>query len=141
MKGCACLVILLLLCSFYSIADAAVFDVINLKEQENALNAAEGNGQNDTINFVNGTYNLTSTLVYLPAAGENYDLKVKGESGWKDTILDGSGVDQKFRIDTTAVTNDSGIEVRGSDITFRDVLVSGVSSPGGGFLELPLMGR
>ena len=48
---------MVVLCFFmFSRAEAAVFNVTNVAELQNALIIAQSNGQDDTINLAPGTY-------------------------------------------------------------------------------------
>ncbi len=122
-------------------AGAAVFTVNSLIDLENALGTAEGNGQDDSIYILPGDYSPTATLAYQPGPGEHFGLKIIGEGGSRYTIFDGTSVDRILDIDTTFVTDDSGIEVEVRDITFRDVFAPGAPEQGGGLSGKSNKGR
>lgn len=107
---------------------AAVFNVNNSAELQDALSTAASNGEDDTINIAAGTFNTNgSAFSYMPAAFENFALTLVGD-GSGSTILDGVGLDLVIIIDTTFVTDDSN-----SNITIRDLSIrNGNNSDGDG---------
>lgn len=79
-------------------ASGAVFCVTNSTELQNALNTARSNGEDDTIQVVQGTYSGNFSYIAFPA--ENFSLTLEG--GYTpgcasrvvdpaNTILDGGG--------------------------------------------------
>ena len=68
---------------------AAEFHVTNATEFQNALTAAQSNGQDDTIYLAAGIYG--GNFTYLPPGTEHKSLTITGESGIsaEDIILDG----------------------------------------------------
>ena len=96
-----------------SVVWAATFTVTDVSEFQPALDTAAANGEDDTINVVAGTYNVTTTLTYTPA--ENFSLTIEGE-GIGSTILDGGNTTQILNILT--VGSDADITIR--NITFQN---------------------
>jgi hypothetical protein len=95
--------VMVVLCFFmFSRAEAAVFNVTNIAELQNALIIAKSNGQDDTINLAPGTYTLSSGLEYQPVESENFSLTIQGAGAWA-TILDGGGSSSKLRIEQGAL--------------------------------------
>jgi len=88
------------------------------------LTTAQANGEDDTINVMAGTYNLTSLLTY-DNFSEAFSLTIEG-AGAATTILDGGGATRILNVNasTTAAT----VTVRG--MTFQN-----------GFLALSVQAR
>ena len=106
---------------FNSLARGADFQVDNSIALQVALFAAGGNGQDDTITLAPGEYNTvwTGTFNYTPISIENRSLTLIG-AGPDQTILDGIGIDQIFKIDTTGLTTDSGADISFQGMSFRN---------------------
>ena len=98
---CDCCPLFLHVCS----AEAAIFDVTNVTELQNALTAAQSNGQDDTINLAAGTYTVSSRLDYIPDELENFSLTIQGAGAWA-TILDGGNSTSILRIEQSALSED-----------------------------------
>jgi hypothetical protein len=103
----------------YSQAHAASFQVTSSIELQFALLLAQGNGQDDTINIAAGDYHIlpTGPFSYVPI--ENKRLDMIG-AGIEDTILDGDGLSQIFKIDTTGLAADSDADIRFQGVSFRN---------------------
>ena len=112
------LVFSLVLLALPSVVWAAVFDVTNMTEFQSALNTAESNTEDDTINVESGTYNVTTTLTYEPSGNENYSLSING-AGAVSTILDGGDTNQIIMIDTSNLSDDSNAHIIIRGITLR----------------------
>jgi len=85
-----------------------------------ALNIADKNGENDTINIQAGTYHTSGIVFkYTPATNENYPLTIVG-AGAGTTILDGGNADQVMQIDISGLTDDSNAQIIIRGITFRE---------------------
>jgi len=102
-----------------------------------ALTAAQGNGEDDTINLMQGTY--TGNFTYVGAAGEAGTLHVDG--GWNadysnqasdpaNTILDGNLSGRVLTLDNATNAATGMLFVEG--VTIRNGLVAGAN--GGGLL-------
>src|SRR4030042_5039733 len=112
--GCAVVV----LCFFmFRSAEAAIFNVTNVTGLQNALTAAQSNGQDDTINLAAGTYTLSSSLDYIPGESEAYSLTIQGAGAWA-TILDGGNSTSILRIEQSALLD-------GLDGTHENVPLTG----------------
>ncbi|MCD6594636.1 T9SS type A sorting domain-containing protein [bacterium] len=109
----------------FSIALSANFTVGSVLEFQSALNTAETNGENDTINVSAGTYDITTTLTYN--SGENYSLTILG-AGMGLTILDGGNTAQISNLMSGA--SDADLTIK--HITFQN----GNSSADGGALYI-----
>lgn len=106
---------------------AAVFDVDNVADFQNALTVAQDNGEDDTINVAAGTYNVASTLVYDGDPLEDYILIIQG-AGKGLTILDGGGTTQISMIKANANVIVKGVTFlngKGNDELFWNNLSSG----------------
>ncbi len=77
---------------------------------QSALTTAENNSEADTINVGAGTYDIATTLSYIPTSDDN-PLTIQG-AGTGLTILDGGGTAQILHIDTTGLPNDSDSNVQ-----------------------------
>ena len=94
---------------------------------QSALDAADSNDENDTLNLSSGVYHAAGTaFTYTPAPTENKSLTVVG-AGSGQTILDGDGLSQVFTVDTSSLAADSD-----ADIAFQDVSFVNGSHPSGG---------
>lgn len=112
-----------------SILWGAVFNVSNVGQFQNALNAAETNNQNDTIYVAATTYIITTTLTYDPSGVENFSLTIIG-SGVDSTILDGGDATQIMHIKTIDLSNDSNAHINISNLTFQNGIM--IDGSGGG---------
>lgn len=84
-----------------------------------ALNIADKNGENDTINIQAGTYYTSGTVFkYTPATNENYSLTIVG-AGAGTTTLDGGSVSQVMQIDISGLTDDSNAHIIIKSVTFQ----------------------
>lgn len=110
-------------------ASAAVFTVTPSSDNDcgdlecsisRALQAAADNGEEDTINLGAGTYNITETLTYIPSSDSN-SLTIQG-AGSGLSILDGGDQVQILHIDTTALPDDSSLEISINDVSFINAL-------------------
>ncbi|MDJ0700974.1 MAG: outer membrane beta-barrel protein [Woeseiaceae bacterium] len=109
---------------------AATFDVTTPAEFQAALTTAQSNGEDDTINVDDGTYDIETngTLTYTAAATEAFSLSILGSDS-TFVILDGEtsgglGV-PILRIDTTAVTNGDAVGITVTNMTFQDGYATG----------------
>jgi len=114
----------------YKPAHAAVFDVSSVAQFQAALNTAQANGENDTINVLPCSsgcstnpsypvpvYDLDAPLTYTAAATENQSLLISGFDS--DTrILDGVLDAPILRIDTTAANADFAAQITIQGLTF-----------------------
>ena len=83
-----------------NVALGEIFNVTNPEEFQDALTTAESNGEDDTINVAEGTYNIASTLTYKTNDGDSgHTLTIQG-AGADKTVLDGGGSVQILYIDT-----------------------------------------
>ena len=115
---------ILVLCIFiFSSAEAAIFDVTNATELQNALTTAQSNGDDDTINLAAGTYAVSSRLEYIPDESEDFSLTIQGAGAWA-TILDGGNSNSILRIEQSAL-------IDGSDGTHANVTITGVTFQNG----------
>ena len=113
-----------------SVSSAATFDVSTPAEFQTALTTAQANGEPDSINVAAGTYDLTTTLTYTAPASENFSLVIDGTDS-DAVVLNGNAQVPILRIDTTAVTNDSGVFVEVRNMTFGAGNASGTPADGG----------
>ncbi len=108
----------------------ATFCVTNATELQDALTAAQNNGQDDTIQVVQGTY--TGNFAYTAALTENYMLTLQG--GFTDgcasrvvdtanTILDGQNVGRVLTL--TAGGGNLGARVAIDGFTIKNGLTDG----------------
>ena len=103
----------------------ATFNVTTFDELKTAIDTAEANGENDTINISAGTYNVSSALNYLASSSpvENYSLTIQSSGG--EVILDGAMSLQILSIQTLIGgedTSDADITIKG--ITFQSGRIS-----------------
>ena len=107
---------------FTSQSMAAVFHVTNATEFQAALDAAETNGEDDTIYLASGTY--AGNFSYLPPNTEYKALTIQGEPGppaaW--VVLDGqnSGRVLTLLVGMNDCTDGPVPEVRISGMTFQN---------------------
>ncbi len=113
---------IIFVCSFFIIINklnAAVFNVSNVSEFQNALNTAASNGEDDVINVASGTYTLTATLTFN--SSENKSLSVTGNN---NPVLDGNNTVQVLNL--VNFGSNASISVTGL------VIRNGVADYGGG---------
>ena len=117
---------------------AANFDVANPGEFQDALTAAQSNGENDVINVApcagagcsGGAYTLTTPLTYNAAAGEDFSLTIDGFDS--DTrILSGNSTVSILRISTLGATSDFGAQFTVRNLTFVNGNAAGDPADGG----------
>src|SRR3972149_941723 len=125
MKRVILLTFIFLLFSLLTGVNAAVFNVTNVTEFQSALDAAENNGEDDTINVAAGTYNVTTTPAYNGT--EPKSLIIEG-AGTGVTIIDGGGNIQILSITSTFYHPTGHSIIRG--ISFRNGYAT--SDNGGG---------
>ncbi|MCP4259680.1 MAG: right-handed parallel beta-helix repeat-containing protein [Planctomycetes bacterium] len=102
-------------------AGAEVFDVTTPAEFQTRLTQAQNNGENDTINVAAGTYDVTSTLEYLPT--EKHSLTIVG-AGAGQTILNGVGSVRILLISNNNLApDDSNAHIAISGITVQKGIV------------------
>ena len=89
----------------------ATFNVTNATSFQEALTTAAGNGEDDTINVAEGTYNISTPLSF--ASGGN-SLNIIGE-GAGSTILDGGRSVQVMNID-----NSTAGDIFVAELTFQN---------------------
>jgi len=99
--------------------EAAVFEVIDSFELQEALTIAQANGEDDTINLAPGLYTVSSTLTYFAVESENYALTIQGQKP-EITILDGGNSTAILEIDQSALTEGAGAHVTLKGIAFRN---------------------
>ena len=129
MKRALLFVVMMLVLSLATGGRAAVFNVTTPAELGNALNAAENNGETDTINIAPGIFDTSgTTFSYFCPPGENYPLTIAG-AGAGNTVLDGNGSNQVLNINTMALANDGAAHVTVSGISFQNGNTGGL---GGG---------
>ncbi len=94
------------------LAHAAVFDVTNEDELASALDTADTNGEDDTINLAAGVYDATAGdgFVYDGSA-EDFSLTLVG-AGSDTTVIDGSGSVRPLNIDSIGSVSVTGIAFR-----------------------------
>jgi len=100
-----------------NVAFGKTFNVTNPDGFQVALTEAQSNGQDDTINVAEGTYDITSTLTYSTGNGDGgHKLTIQG-AGADKTVLDerGGGV-QILYINTDADRNGGDA---GGDVTIK----------------------
>ena len=119
------------------ISMAADFNVDSAGAFQNALTTAQANGESDTITVAAGTLNIAAngTLTYTAAATENFGLTVTG-GAQALAVLDGGMQVPILRIDSTAVTNDSGVYFEVENLTFRNGNATSVPNDDGGALTI-----
>ena len=115
------LVGLLVSAIFTSQSMAAVFHVTNATEFQAALDAAETNGEDDTIYLASGTY--AGNFSYQPPDTEHKALTIQGEAGTfaAEVVLDGQNSGRVlFLLDYNIYADGSVPEVRISGMTFQN---------------------
>lgn len=117
---------------------AATFNVANPGEFQDALTAAQFNGENDVINVApcsgagctGGVYILTTPLTYNAVATENFSLTIDGFDS--DTrILSGNSTVPILRISTLNATSDFGVQFTVRNLTFVNGNAAGDPADGG----------
>ena len=117
---------------------AATFNVANPGEFQDALTAAQSNGENDVINVApcsgagcsSGVYTLTTPLTYNAAAAEDFSLTIDGFDS--DTrILSGNSTVPILRISTLNATNDFSAQLTVRNLTFVNGNAAGDPADGG----------
>jgi len=98
-------------------AQAAIFNVTNPTNFQNALDNAAVNGVADTINVTAGTYPLAATLSYNPPVDAS-SLTILG-AGAATTILDGGANVEILSINTTGLA-DGAASIVVNGLTFRN---------------------
>ena len=83
---------------------------------QNALNAASGNDEGDTINLGAGVYDASSSP-FVWNTTKNYPLTIIGSD---ETIIDGDNTSQCMYIDTTNQQNDANSHMSIQNIIFRN---------------------
>ena len=112
-----------------NVAFGETFNVTTPEEFQSALTTAKSNGEHDTINVAEGTYNITSTLTYSTNNGDNgHKLTIQG-AGADQTVLNGGGSVQILHINTDA--DDNGGDA-GGDITIEGMAFENGNSDGSG---------
>jgi len=101
---------------------AAIINVPGDMSLQAALDIAEANNEDDTINVAADTYTPAATLTYAPV--ENHSLTIVG-AGAGSTILDGMNSVRILRMDTTGAD---------ADITIRGMTFQNASAGDGGAL-------
>ena len=98
---------------------AAVFPVNNVAQFQTALTDAQSNGDDDTIIVAADTYDVTSTLEYLPT--ENHSLTIVG-AGAGETVLDGGDLERILLMSNNNVPNndDSNAHIVTRGITVQN---------------------
>ncbi len=97
------------------VAHAAVFDATNAAELASALDAADTNGEDDTINIAAGTYDATGVggFVYDGSA-EDFSLTLVG-AGSDMAIIDGGQSVRPLGIDSIGSVSVTGITFHNGD--------------------------
>ncbi len=109
--------------SDYYVAPTASGDClssVNACEFQTALDMARTNTEADTIHVASGTYNISSVLTYIPASGEDNSSLIILGTGSVSTILDGGNSASIMYINTTNLSNDSGVNISLTGITFQN---------------------
>jgi len=135
MKKAFLFVVMALVLSVTRSAGAESFIVTDEAELRSTLRIAENNGEYDYIEIAPGTYYTSGCFfIYNPWPGENYPIHIAGayvaDPSAVRPILDGGGLDQVMRIDTTGLTDDSNVHVSVGMLIFQN----GNGSPDGGGL-------
>jgi hypothetical protein len=112
------------------------FAVTNPTEFQTALTTASSNNQDDVINVTAGTYNISSTLTYNSADGDQgHSLTITGDAA-SNPVLDGNDANQIMEINTN--TTDTHIDPApdaGGHITISNLILrngNASSARGGG---------
>lgn len=114
-----CVLVFLFVAVFDSIAVADTFPVSNQTQFQNALDAADSNGENDIINISSGRIDLASGLYYSAQEGENYTLTIQG-AGAGLTIIDGDTKNAILGVSTLGAISDNNAHVTIAGITFQN---------------------
>ncbi|MBW2072353.1 MAG: hypothetical protein JRI89_14000, partial [Deltaproteobacteria bacterium] len=108
---------------------AAVFNVDNATDFQNALTTAATNDQDDTINVAAGECDISTTLIYFTPDGDGgHTLTIQG-AGRDQTILDGGDNGQVMSIGTDSDLNGGD---NGGNILIRDLTIRRANSSGNG---------
>ena len=124
---------LLITLSLAGLSSGETFTVSNPAQFQNALTAAESNGEDDIIYVNPGTYSITNTLTYIST--ENKSLTIRAADLTNPPILDGGSSVRIMKIDTSTGDNKVSIVIKGlilrngyaKDLDFR-----GTNCNGGG---------
>ncbi|RJP22887.1 MAG: hypothetical protein C4520_07635 [Candidatus Abyssobacteria bacterium SURF_5] len=127
--------VFILFCSMPLNALADTFNVSTVAQLEGALTAAGANGTNDSILLAAGTYTVTGSLAYMPAASENKSIVIRG-AGAGSSILDFGGVTGGLAVYLADLTDDSSAHVLVRGITFQHAIEG--SFYGGLYVETKL---
>jgi parallel beta-helix repeat protein len=100
-------------------AEAAVFNVANVAEFQDALATAQGNGEDDTINLSPGTYTVISPLQYTAEESENFSLTIQGAAAGT-TILDGGSISSILQIEQAFLSDGAEADIKIGAVTFRN---------------------
>ena len=98
----------------------ATFTVTDVSGFQTVLNTAAANSENDTINVMGGTYNVSSTITFW--SEEEYSILIRGEGS---PIFDGGGSTRIMELIT--VSNNGDISLEGL------IIQHGQADYGGGF--------
>jgi hypothetical protein len=112
-------------------ASAAVFNVANVTQFQDALTTAGTNSEDDTINVAAGIINVASTL--RSETSDTFSLEIQG-AGAESTILDGGN-----SVKIMSLRSGGSISVRG--ITFRNGDTESTLESGGGGLSVGATGN
>lgn len=112
-------ILMVCLVGFYVTVEAAIFDVTTPLELQNALIAAQANGEDDTINLTPGIYPVGSMLTYRPEEAEDYALTIEGQ-GAEITILDGGNTTSILLVDQSGLSEGANAHITIRGITFRN---------------------
>jgi hypothetical protein len=112
-------ILVVCLVGIYMTVEAAIFDVTTTLELQNALIAAQANGEDDTINLAPGIYPVGSMLTYSPVEDEDYALTIQGQ-GAEITILDGGNTTSILLIDQSGLSEGANAHITIRGITFRN---------------------
>ena len=96
-----------------TLAGAQVFDVSNSSGFQDALDAAQTNGEDDVIN-VRSDMTITTTLTYYGESEHTLTINGNGHN------LDGRGSIQIMNISSTGLGDDTGSHITIQDLTFQN---------------------
>ena len=105
---------------------AAVFNVTNSTELQNALTTAGSNGEADTINIGPGTYRTGTGDFGFTYSAENFPLTIDG-AGAGMTILDGRNSTRVLNISTSGLSDDSNADITVRDLTIQNGVFSALA--------------
>ena len=107
----------------------ATSTVTTVAQFQNALTAAQANGEDDVINLVSGSYYLSSSLTYIAPSNENTSLTVQcAEEG---AIIDASEIDSGVLRGMYIRTSGTVAHVTLQGLTFRGGLTTSTDSEQG----------